>query len=67
MENNETIEYGWLTVKEFYERFRLSSTLVYQQVNAGSIPSVRVGGKILIRSDALDTLLAASEYSNEQF
>ena len=60
MESNENTESGWLTVKEFCDRFRLSSTLVYQQVNGGSIPSIRVGGKILIRSDALDTLLTVS-------
>lgn len=56
----------WLTVKEFCQRFRLSSTLVYQQVNANLIPSIRVGGKILIRADALDTLLKASDDAKEQ-
>ena len=56
----------WLTVREFCERFRLSSTLVYKQVNGGSIPSIRVGGKILIRSDALDALLEASDDAKEK-
>ena len=60
MEARENAEKSWLTVREFCERFKLSSTLVYQEVNVGSIPSIRVGGKILIRSDALDTLLSAS-------
>ena len=65
MESNVNTESGWLTVKEFCGRFRLSSTLVYQQVNGGSISSIRVGGKILIRSDALDTLLTASDEAEE--
>ena len=56
----------WLTVKEFCDRFRLSSTLVYQEVNNGSIPSIRVGGKILIRSNALDALLNASDDTKEK-
>ena len=55
----------WLTVREFCDRFRLSSTLVYQEVNSGSIPSIRVGGKILIRSNALDALLEASGGAKE--
>ena len=56
----------WLTVREFCERFRLSSTLVYKQVNGGSIPSIRVGGEILIRSDAFDVLLKASDDAKKQ-
>ncbi len=66
MQAKEDTNNEWLTVREFCERFRLSSTLVYQQVNGGLIPSIRVGGKILIRSDALDTLLEASEDTKEK-
>ena len=66
MQERESPDKDWLTVREFCERFRLSSTLVYQEVNVGSIPSIRVGGKILIRSDALDTLLGASGEAMEE-
>ena len=66
MQAKEDTNNEWLTVREFCQRFRLSSTLIYQQVNVGSIPSIRVGGKILIRSDALDTLLMASEDTKEK-
>lgn len=66
MQERENTENNWLTVKEFCGRFRLSSTLVYQQVNGGLIPSIRVGGKILIRSDALDTLLKAADDAKEK-
>lgn len=66
MQAKEEINSEWLTVREFCQKFRLSSTLVYQQVNGGSISSIRVGGKILIRSDALDTLLEASDDTKEK-
>ena len=66
MQTRENTANEWLTVTEFCQRFRLSSTLVYKQVNCGSIPSIRVGGKILIRADALDTLLKASDDAKEK-
>lgn len=65
MQAKEDTNNEWLTVREFCQRFRLSSTLVYQQVSGGLIPSIRVGGKILIRSDALDTLLKAADGAKE--
>ena len=61
MQDAVNTNYEWLTVTEFCQRFRLSTTLVYKQVSSGSISSIRVGGKILIRADALDTLLKASD------
>ena len=51
-------ERKWLSVSEFRELFpQLSRTFVYESVRAGRLPSVKLGGKILIPDDALDTLL----------
>ena len=51
-------EREWLTVLEFRERHRLSKNLVYEQIREGKIQSIKVGGKILVASDALDQLAA---------
>ena len=51
-------EREWLTVLEFRERHRLSKNLVYEQIREGKIQSTKVGGKILVASDALDQLAA---------
>ena len=48
----------WLTVARFRERNpQLGKNLVYEAVRDGRLPSIRIGGKILIPSDALDQLL----------
>ena len=47
----------WLTVKDFAKRFGLGRAFVYQSVRNGGIPSIRLRGKILVPSDALDLLL----------
>ena len=49
----------WLTVKEFRERTGLGKSLTYDAVQRGELPSIRIGGKILLPSDALDLLLDA--------
>ena len=47
----------WYTVSEFRELFpQISRTLLYQTVRSGQIPSIKIGGKILIPSNALDRL-----------
>ena len=52
----------WLSVSEFRQLFpQLSRTFVYESVRAGRLPSIKIGGKILIPDDALDTLLEASK------
>lgn len=51
-------EREWLTVLEFRERHRLNKNLVYEQIREGKIQSIKVGGKILVASDALDQLAA---------
>ena len=51
----------YITVKDFLRQLdgKLSSGFVYKQIAAGSIPSIRIGGRILIPSDALDLMLTA--------
>ena len=51
----------WLTVAEFVAKFdgRVSRNFVYERIREGAIPSVRIGRKILIPSDALDRLMTA--------
>ena len=51
----------WLTVAEFVAKFngRVSRNFVYERIREGSIPSVRIGRKILIPSDVLDQLMTA--------
>lgn len=52
----------WLSVSEFRQLFpQLSRTFVYESVRAKKLPSIKIGGKILIPDDALDTLLEASK------
>ena len=51
----------WLTIKEFRSRFpQFGVNLTYDAVRRGELPSIKVGGKILIPSDALDILLENS-------
>ena len=51
----------WLTVAEFVAKLngRVSRNFVYERIREGAIPSVRIGRKILIPSDALDRLMTA--------
>jgi len=47
----------WLTVSQWRERFpAIGKNKVYELVRDGSLKSIRLGGKILIASDALDVL-----------
>jgi excisionase family DNA binding protein len=49
----------WLTVKQFLKRYegKVSRSTVYDRVRDRSLPSVKLGRKILIPSDALDQIL----------
>jgi excisionase family DNA binding protein len=51
----------YITVPEFLRQLegKLSKNLVYEQIGAGNIPSIRIGRRILIPSDALDQILTA--------
>ena len=54
-------ERAWLTVAEFRNRHpALGKNLVYESVREGRIPAIRIRGKILIPSDALDQILVGS-------
>ena len=55
MEN--TAQIRWLTVSEFRDRFpQMGRSLIYEAVRKGELSSIRIGGKILIPSNALDRL-----------
>jgi len=56
MENNDRLT---LTVKETQMILGLSRSLVYQAIETGEIPSVRIGKRILIPKAALYRLLEA--------
>ena len=48
----------WFTVAEFRRIYpQIGRTLVYESIRNRRLPSVKIGGKILIPSDALDRLL----------
>ena len=48
----------WLQVKAFHARHPEAGTLnfIYQMVKAGDLLSVKLGGRVLIASDALNIL-----------
>ena len=47
----------YFSVKEFKDRLGVSSNLIYEQLRKGALPSVRLGGRILIPADALQQLM----------
>ena len=49
----------WLTVSEFLERHKglIGRSSVYDRIRDHTIPSVRLGKKILVPADALERLL----------
>ena len=58
----------YITVKEFLQQLhgRLSKNTAYEQVAAGTIPSVRIGRRILTPGNALDRMLAAQGDHNQE-
>ena len=61
-------ERQWLTAEQFRKRNpRLGKNLIYNAVRDGQLPSIRLGGKILIPSDALDKLLEAWMPSGDKY
>lgn len=57
IENSERLT---LTVKEVQKLLGLSRGLVYQAIETGEIPSVRVGRRILIPKASLNRLLESN-------
>ena len=47
----------FISVREFKEQHGLSRNLVYEQLRKGVLPSVRLGGRILIPVDALQQMM----------
>ena len=47
----------FISVREFTKRHGLSRNLIYEQLRKGALPSVRLGGRILIPADALQQML----------
>ena len=47
----------YFSVKEFKDRLGVSSNLIYEQLRKGALPSVRLGGRILIPTDALHQMM----------
>ena len=54
---------SFISVREFTKRHGLSRNLIYEQLRKGILPSVRLGGRILIPVDALEKLM---EIQNQQ-
>ena len=48
---------SFISVREFTKRHGLSRNLVYEQLRKGVLPSVRLGGRILIPVDALQQMI----------
>ena len=52
----------WLSVPEFVEEHpEVGRNLVYQQAKLGNLPTIKIGGKLLIRRDAFDLLLEKAQ------
>ena len=51
----------WLTVREFLERYKgkISRNTVYSRIEDKTLPSIKLGRKILLPADALDLILTA--------
>ena len=47
----------YFSVKEFKDRLGVSSNLIYEQLRKGTLPSVRLGGRILIPANALQQMM----------
>ena len=58
----------WTTVPKFLKSHKgiVAKNLVYSAIAAGTIPSVRIGRKILITADCLDQLLEDGPISSDR-
>ena len=54
---NEARQREWLSITQAVHRFPIGRTLLYQEIAKGTLPHIKVGGKILIPADAFDRLL----------
>ena len=55
----------WLQVKAFQKRHPEtgSANFIYQMAKAGKLLSIKLGGRVLIRADALDRLYEEQQHS----
>ena len=52
----------WVSVPEFVEEHpEVGRNLVYREAALGNLPTIKVGGKLLIRRDAFDLLLEKAQ------
>ena len=58
-EVTQHMEKEWLTVREFVARHkgRIGRNTAYLRIADGTIPSIRLGKKLLVPGDALDRML----------
>ena len=62
---SEGVEKMVLTVEEARVKLGLSRGLIYEAVRRGSIPSIRIGRRILIPREALHRLIDASGWPSQ--
>jgi len=52
----------WVPVRVFLEEHpEVGRNLVYREAALGNLPTIKVGGKLLIRRDAFDLLLEKAQ------
>ncbi len=52
----------WLPVPAFLEEHpEVGRNLVYREAALGNLPTIKIGGKLLIRRDAFDLLLEKAQ------
>lgn len=54
---NDARQREWLSITQAVERFPIGRTLLYQEIAKGTLPHIKLGGKILIPADAFERLL----------
>jgi excisionase family DNA binding protein len=47
----------FLTIKEFCEQGRISRTTLYRHIKSGRIPHIKLGGRVLISSQIIDSMV----------
>lgn len=56
----------YLTVKETADYLKMSENHTYLLIKSKKIPSIKLGGKILINKESLDEMLKNMERKNEK-
>ena len=59
--NSTNLECRTMSVTDAARVLGISRTTAYECVRAGDLPSVRLGGRIVVPTQAVDRLLAAGE------